>query len=72
MHRQPFKRATTHASRSPLAPLASIALPVAVLESLLLRALCRGDTDDAERASIELYLRGARARRGSRRGPARR
>jgi hypothetical protein len=31
-------------------------LPVAQLESLLVRALLRGDTDDAERASIELYL----------------
>ncbi len=38
--------------------LASLAgsLPVAALEHLLLRALCRGDSDDAERASIELYL----------------
>jgi hypothetical protein len=39
-----------------LASLAGTTLPVAALEQLLLRALCRGDSDDAERASIELYL----------------
>ncbi len=31
-------------------------LPVAQIETLLVRALFRGDGDDAERASIELYL----------------
>jgi len=31
-------------------------LPIAQLETLLVRALLRGDTDDAEYASIELYL----------------
>ena len=37
-----------------LATLSS--LPIAQLETLLARALLRGDGDDAERASIELYL----------------
>jgi hypothetical protein len=41
-------------SHHSLATLTS--LPIAQLESLLVRALLRGDTDDAERASIELYL----------------
>ena len=37
--------------------LASLtSLPIAQLETLLVRALLRGDTDDAERASNELYL----------------
>ncbi len=31
-------------------------VPVAVLDPLLVRALCRGESDDADRASIELYL----------------
>jgi hypothetical protein len=31
-------------------------LPIAQLENLLVRALFRGDGDDADRATIELYL----------------
>jgi hypothetical protein len=38
----------------PLRPLTTV--PVALVERLLVRALCRGDSDDADRATIELYL----------------